>query len=162
VAALALLALAAALLAHAVAIATAQSRSARSERAAMQAEAQSRHALASVLAEWSGAADTLAVGRGMERDLSPSERGRAVGDMAASGRLRIQRLTAGLYAVVVDVRIGTTPILARQRLRLLVTRPEMPVSVDSSGVAPGDSGRVEARIRRAPGPIARWSAADLY
>jgi hypothetical protein len=161
VVALALLALSAALLAGAVAMAAAMARSARSERAALEVEAHSRHALASVLAEWGDEADSLAVGQSVERELLPGERGGGTSG-PASGRLRMQRLAPGLYAVVVDVRIGAAPSLARQRLRLLVTRPEIAVSLDSAGAVPGDSGAVKALVRRAPAPLARWSAADLY
>jgi hypothetical protein len=162
VAALALLALSAALLAGALAIATAMARSVRSERAALEVEARSRHALASVLAGWGSEADSLPVGGWIERELSPSERGAGAGSMPASGRLRMQRLAPGLYAVVVDVRIGPAPAVARQRLRLLVTRPLIPIALDSACLSPGDSGTVLARVRGAPAPIARWSAADLY
>jgi hypothetical protein len=162
VAALALLALSAALLAGAAAIATAMARSVRAERARLEVEAHARHALASVLADWGREADSLPVGRWVERELSPSERGAGTGRMSATGRLRIQRLAPGLYAVVVDVRIGPSPSVARQRLRLLVTRPLIPVALDSAGSSPGDSATVLARVRGAPAPIARWSAADLY
>jgi hypothetical protein len=170
VAALALLALSTALLAGALAIATAMARSVRSERATLEVEAHARHALASVLAEWGWEADSLAVGQWVERELSSSERGVATGGSLASGRLRIQRLAPALYAVVVDVRIGAAPSSARQRVRLLVTRPMIPVALDSTGrstvdsasASPADTGRVLARVRGAPAPIPRWSAADLY
>lgn len=162
VAALALLALSAALLAGAVAIVTARTRSIRSERAALEADAHARHALAVVLADWGPGTDSLPVGGWVGRELSPRERGGGPGGMPSSGRVRLQRLAPGLYAVAVDVRIGTAPSLARQRLRLLVMRPELLVKLDSAGAPPGDSGTVRARIRRPPVPIARWSAADLY
>jgi hypothetical protein len=162
VAALALLALSTALVAGAVAIATAMARSARSERAALEVEARSHRALATVLADWGAEADSLPVGRGVERELSASEWGGAAYGMPASGRLRIQRLAPGLYAVVIDVRTGSAPSLARQRLRLLVSRPLIPASLDTARAAPGDSGHTKALIRRPPAPIARWSAADLY
>jgi hypothetical protein len=162
VTALALLALSTALLAGALAIATAMARSVRSERATLEVEAHARYALASVLAEWGWEADSLAVGQWVERELTPAERGSSTGGSPASGRLRIQRLAPALYAVVVDVRIGPAPWSARQRVRLLVTRPLIPIALDSAGASPADSGRVLTRLRGAPAPITRWSAADLY
>jgi hypothetical protein len=162
VAALALLALAAALLVCAFGIATARVRSVYSERATLDVEAHSRHALATVLAEWGDELDTLSVGRGLERELTSSERGERASGPPASGRLRVQRLAPGLYAVVVDVRLGVAPVQARQRLRLLVTRPELPAAVENDAALTADSGSVVARRRGAPAPIARWSAADLY
>lgn len=162
VVALALLALSAALLVGALAISSAQVRSVRSERAALEAEAGARHALAAALADWGGEFDSLAIGKGFVRELSPSERGTSQGGMPVAGRLRVHQLSAGLYAVVVDVSIGAAPTLARQRLRLLVTRPELPAAIDSSSATAGDSGTVFFHVRGAPTPISRWSVADLY
>ena len=153
VTALALLALSAALLVGAVTIATALARSARTERASLAADASARHALATVLATW-GDGDALAVGQGLERELTVAETG---GDPRSptAGRLRIQRLTTGLFAIAVDVRAGA-PTPARLRLRLLVARPRVAdtVSRDSLAATP--------TARGVPAPILRWSAADLY
>jgi hypothetical protein len=161
VAALALLALSAALLIIALAIAGAQLRSARSERAALDVDARTRHALASVLAGWGGGPDSLADGASVDRALSPGERGVDDG-MPSSGTLRIQHLGGGLYAVAVDVRIGAAPTVARRRLRLLVRRPPVVVAVDTSAIVPGDSGVAVLHGRGPPAPIARWSVSDLY
>ena len=153
VAALALLALSAALLVGAATIATALARSARTEHASLAVEAGARHALASVLAAWPDA-DALAVGQGMERELTALEIG-GDGRPAMVGMLRVQRLTTSLYAVVVDVRAGA-PVAARHRLRLLVARAAVTDSVH------GDSTLSGGASRGAPAPILRWSAADLY
>jgi hypothetical protein len=67
-------------------------------------------------------------------------------ELGVAGHLRVQRLGPGLYAVSADVSVGSAPVLARRRLRLLVRRA---ASRDSSDVVP--------RLV----PIARWSASDL-
>jgi hypothetical protein len=163
VAALMLLALSAALLIIAVVIAGAQLRAARSERAALDVDARARHALASVLAGWDGGPDSLADGASMDRALSLAERGGDDGGMPSSGTLRIQHVGGGLYAVAVDVSIGTAPTVARERLRLLVRRPPIVVAIDTSTAGvPGDTGAALMHGRGPPAPIARWSVADLY
>ena len=161
-AALALLALSAALLVIALAISGAQLRSARSERAALDADARARHALASVLGGWEAGYDSLAVGASVERALSPSERGADDGAMTTSGQLHVQRLGVGLYVVAVDVGIGAAPTVARQRLRLLVRRAPIAVAADTSAAAIRDSSDALVLGRGPPTPLARWSVADLY
>jgi hypothetical protein len=168
VAALALLALSAALLIGALAISSAQLRSARSERLALESETRARYALAAVLSAWGHDIDSLQVGTGLERALSSAERGPDHGGIPSSGGLRVQRLAGGLWAVVVDMRVGAPPLVARQRLRLLVTRPAFAAAIDTVLGAPPETGAgtdstaVQTHLRGPPTPISRWSVADLY
>jgi hypothetical protein len=146
VAALALLALSAAVLAGSFAAATAATRAMRAARAAAEAEATARHALATILSQGDAETEGLAVGAWRERALSDVELDG--GARGVTGRTHVQRLQPRLYALAVDVRIGTGAVLARRRLRLLLERP----SGDSSTTLAGGALR----------PIARWSTADLY
>jgi hypothetical protein len=114
-----------------------------------------------VLAGWAGAYDSLAVGMGMDRALTAIELGTNDGKLPASGHLRLQRLGGGLYAVAVDVSIGSAPAVARQRLRLLVRRPLIAIA-DTSARTVGDSSDTLVRGRGPPAPLSRWSVADLY
>ncbi len=143
VTALALLAFAAALLAGSFASATALAHAQRSARASMAADALARRAAADVLASWSANGGDLPVRGYQEREAEVSESfGRA------TTRTRIQRLSASLYAVTADVRVGDglSPI-AHRRSRLILERSP---SSDSTGVA----GPLH--------PIARWSYSGTY
>ena len=141
--ALALLAFAAALLAGSFASAAALTQAQRSARASAEAEALSRRAVAEVLAAWPANNDFLPVRGYQEREaeVSPSS-GRTV------IRTRIHRISASLYAVTADVRLGNGPTpIAHRRSRLILERP-----------ARADSGEVSGP----PHPIARWSFSGSF
>jgi hypothetical protein len=143
VAALALLTFAAALLAGSFASSTSLVHAERSARAAVYAEILARRVAAEVLATWVDGGDSIAVhGHDDREPMVRSSFGRTV------ARTRIQRISASLYAITVDVRVGTGAVpVAHRRVRLVVERS--PPS-DSAG-PPG-----------APRPIARWSFAGIY
>ncbi len=143
VSALALLTLAAALLAAACLSARALERHARSTSASAQADALARRFLAELVAAWDGPEDALAVGASSDRALTTRDATPLV-----TARARVTRLGARLYAIVVDVRVGTGPSqLANRRYRLLLER-----------FAPSDSVPLHAPIQA----IYRWSLADIY
>ena len=143
VTALALLAFAAALLAGSFASSAALAHAQQSARASLEAEALARRAAAEVLASWSATYDSLPVRgyREPEAEMSPSF-GRTV------VRTRIQRISASLYAVTADARVGngSSPI-AHRRARLILERPPVTDSAAVSGP---------------PHPIARWSYSGIY
>jgi type II secretory pathway component PulK len=143
VVALALLALAAALLASSFASAVSLARAARSTRATVYAETIARRAAAEAFAAWQIAGDSLAIHAYEDREPTVSQSfGHAV------VRTRLQRISARLYAVIADVRIGdSAALLAHRRCRLVVERSAKP---DGAGT-PGT-----------PRPIAYWSFADIY
>jgi hypothetical protein len=143
VSALALLALAAALLAGSVASAISFARAARSVHASAHAETLARRAAAEALAAWQDASDSLAVYVFRDRDSTMSQAfGRTV------MRTRVQRISARLYAVTVDVRVGEGAVpLAHRRSRLVVERS---TTSDSAGA------------RGAPRPITRWSFGGIH
>jgi hypothetical protein len=143
VAALALLTFAAALLAGSFASANALARAQRSARASIEAEALARRAAAEVLVAWSASNDDLPIrgSRDREAEVSPSF-GRTV------VRTRLQRISASLYAVTADVRVGEGPSpIAHRRSRLILERPPVTDSARTSGP---------------PHPIARWSYSGTY
>jgi type II secretory pathway pseudopilin PulG len=143
VTALALLAFAAALLAGSFASATALAQAQRSARASAEAEALGRRAVAEVLAAWPANNDFLPVRGYQEREaeVSPSF-GRTV------VRTRIHRISASLYSITADVRMGSGPSpIAHRRSRLILERR-----------ARADSGAVSGP----PHPIARWSFSGSY
>jgi hypothetical protein len=135
--------LAAALLAGSFASATALAQAQRSARASVDAEALARRAVVEVFASWSSATDSLLLRavRDGEAEVSPSF-GRTV------VRTRIQRISASLYVITADVRVGDghSPI-AHRRARLVLERP-----------AKADSERVSGPLH----PIARWSFSGSY
>jgi hypothetical protein len=143
VTALALLAFAAALLAGSFASATALARAQRSARASMAAEALARRAAAEVLATWATNNANLPVRGFQDREAEVSESfGRA------EVRTRIQRISAVLYAVTADVRVGEGPSpIAHRRSRLILERT--PAT---------DSTRMSGPLH----PIARWSYSGTY
>lgn len=142
VAALALLTLAAALLAGACSASFSLLHSARSVRAIAYADAAARRATLDVLASW-GAGPTLAVGAFV--DDAPFV---TAAPARVVIRTRVARISAHLYTVTADARLGegANP-LAHRRARLVVEYP-------------GESNPMEAR--GPPIPIARWSSAGLY
>jgi hypothetical protein len=142
VSALALLALAAGLLAGSFASAVSFARAARSAHASVHAEALARRAAAEALTAWQDTSDSLAVHAFHDRDSTMS---RAFGRTVV--RTRVQRISARLYAVTVDVRVGEGAVpLAHRRSRLVV---EWSTTSDSTGA------------RGAPRRIARWSFAGI-
>jgi hypothetical protein len=144
VAVLAMLALAGALLAGAFAASVATQRAVRADRAAIVAQSVSRRALARVLASWSAADDSLAVGAVSVRAAVESA---AVSIDSADVRLALRRLDSSRFVVSVDVLVPSAgPPLARRRVRMLLERAASP---DSTVVAP-------------PRLLARWSVGDLY
>jgi type II secretory pathway pseudopilin PulG len=143
VAALALLALAAALLAGSFASAVSFDRATRSAHASVHAEALARRAAAEALTTWQDASDSLAVHAFHDGDSTTSQ---AFGRTAI--RTRVQRISARLYAITTDVRVGEGAVsLAHRRYRLVVERS---TTSDSAGA------------RGAPRPIARWAFAGIY
>jgi len=144
VAALALLALAAALLAGAFATSSASMRATRSARAALLADAAARRAIATTIAGWSAVEESLAVGGALRRVMAdttsaPLDR--------ADTRLVVQRLSARLHVVAVDVVVPATgAMLARRRARVLLRQ-----------FTPLDTTMV-----RPPTTITRWPAGALY
>ena len=144
VAALALLTLAAALIVGASTLARASSRTARVYLATFTAETEARRALASLLASWPAASDTLSVGRTLLVEGSD----RAQGELVSRSALRLLRLSRTTYSLSVDCRVGAWAApLARRRLRLLLRRA---VQVDT------------LVARDTPRPIARWPFDELY
>jgi hypothetical protein len=146
VAALGLVVLAAALLAAAAAAASAGARSVIGERASMIADAGAHYALALSLSRWDPADDSLAVGATRVRALQ-DEVIEAALPLPVSGTRSIQRIGRTLFALGADIRVGSSPWLARRRVRLLVSRRQA-----------ADTGTALAP----PVPIGRWSSADLY
>ena len=143
VSALALLTLATALLAAACASARSLEHGSRSLRATAQADALARRAFAELVVGWDAAADAIAVGGSIDRALVSDDAG-----VPTTVRARVTRIGGGLYAVVVDARVGAgSSPLAHRRYRLLLQRS-----------AADDSAHTEAT----PQPIARWSLEDLY
>ena len=143
VTALALLSLAAGLLAGSFAAATALARAQRSARASLAAEALARRAAAEVLASWATSAGDLPVRGYQDREIEMSET-----VARAQVRTRIQRLSALLYAVTADVRVGEgASSIAHRRSRLILERT--PAT---------DSTRVSGPLH----PIARWSYSGTY
>jgi hypothetical protein len=141
---LALLALAAALLAGGFASATASARAARSARAGLVASAASRRALGRALLAWSAVEERLPVGAMLER--AAPEPTAAPRDSAGT-RVRIQRLSAGLFVIAADVTVPAVGApLARRRARLLVRKWP---SADSTLIQP-------------PRAIPRWSLGELF
>ena len=141
---LAMLALAGALLAGAFAASVATARAARVDRAAIVAQSVSRRALARVLASWSAADDSLAVGAVSLRATVESA---AVPLDSAAVRLALRRLDASRFVASVDVVVpGAGPPLARRRLRMLLERAASPGST----------------VVAVPRPLARWAVGDLY
>lgn len=141
---LGLLVLAAALLAGGFALSTAATRASRSARAATVAHTLATRALGRALVEWSRTEDGLAVGASVERPLPEFA---ALSVDAADTRLRVQRLSARLFVLAVDVRVPATGTpLARRRMRLLVERQ---VAADTT-------------LFLIPRRLARWPVADLY
>jgi hypothetical protein len=140
---LALLTFAAALLAGSFASSTSLVHAERSARAAVYAETLARRAAAEVLAAWVDDGDSIAVRAYSDREpWVRSSFGRTV------ARTRIQRISASLYTITVDVRVGAGAVpVAHRRARLVVERSPPP---DSAG-PPG-----------APRPITRWSFAGIY
>jgi hypothetical protein len=141
---LALLALGAALLAGGFASATASARATRSVRASLVASTSCRRALARALRAWSAAEEGLPVGGTVQRVLSePAE----VSLDSADTRLRIQRLSATLFVVAVDVTVPAVgAVLARRRVRLLVRR------------VPG----ADTTLIPTPRAIPQWPLGELY
>ena len=111
VAALAILALSSALLAGTWNAALVAMRAARSERATLEAGCHATRAIAVFLEHASAPDTTLPIGLSVERDLTSDERG-GTNILETTGRLRVERLDAHLYAVAVDVRIGGDLTLA--------------------------------------------------
>jgi hypothetical protein len=92
---------------------------------------------------WDPAADVMVVGESIERAVYATE----TLALPASISLYVRRLDTTLYALTVDVRVGSTVTLARRRARMLVQRA---TTADSS------------KVVAPPLPIARWSTVDLY
>jgi hypothetical protein len=143
VSALALLTLAAALLAGSFASSTSLVRAERSARAAVYAETLARHAAAEVFAAWVDDGDPIAVHAYSDREGQVSASfGRTV------VRARIHRISASLYTITVDVRVGAGAVpIAHRRARLVVERSP-----------PSDSVGAPGALR----PIAQWSFAGIY
>jgi hypothetical protein len=142
VTALALLTFAAALLAGAFASSTSLVVAERSARASVYAETAARRIAAEVLAGWVDDEDTLAVHAYQDREPRVSS---PFGPMLA--RTRIQRISAALYTITVDVRVGAGAIpIAHRRARLVLERRP---PADSTG--PGG----------ALHPIGQWSFAGI-
>ena len=144
VAVLGLLTLGAALIAGAFAAARSSSRTTRSVRAAIVAQAGARRALARTLASWAPRDDSLGVGGFTTRTFAESA---AVLLDSADVRVRVHRLSAALYVVAAEVSVPSARApLARRRARVLLERAP---TIDTGIVQP---------LR----PIARWASADLY
>ena len=144
VAALGLVVLAAALLASAAEVAAGTARRNRADVAALFAESAARRALATALDGWSTAYDSLAIGRGTNVALRiPGGEAEVVPYRVI---VRVRRLDSALYAVTVDATAGVAPLVARRRVRLVVTTRA------AAGRASGPDVR----------PIPQWSLADLY
>lgn len=143
VTALALLTFAAALLAGSFASSASLVHAERSARAAAYAETMARRAAAEGLTAWVDDGDSLAVHASSDREPSVSSSfGRTV------ARVRIHRISASLYTITVDVRVGAGAIpIAHRRARLVVERSP-----------PSDSAGAPGPLR----PIARWSFAGIY
>lgn len=144
--AIALLALGAALLAGSSQAATASARAEASHEASLLAEAESRVALAEVMAGWGGAEDALSIGNTLARLVGPRQRG--LGNAVVQSKVRLQRLTQLLYVMAVDCQVGPDDaVSARRRVLLLLRRP---LQMDSTApILP-------------PVPLGRWSLADLF
>lgn len=146
IAALALLALGGALLVATSSIARATTRSTRSLGAALDAESETRVALASAAVNWSGTMDSLAVGASISLTRAPRPGG--VTRLPVYTRLQVDRLTLDIYSIGVESQVtAANTIIARRRARQIVRRVS---GVDTSAV------------RAAPLPIGRWSIADVY
>jgi hypothetical protein len=139
---LALLAFAAALLAGTFASAMALAQAQRSARASAEAEALARRATAQVLASWPASNDVLPVHAYQDQEDERPSFGRT------AVRTRIQRISASVYVVTADIRVGDGPFpIAHRRARLVLERP---ASADSGGLS------------GPPQPIARWGFSTSY
>jgi hypothetical protein len=146
VAALALVLLAAALLASAATVARAGADASQRARAGLAADAAARRVLAHAIASVETSGRPLDVGQAVVRDATPAADD-ATAALPLEARLRVHRLSADLYALTVDVRVGAAAQAARRRVSLLVQRR----AVASLGGASSP-----------PVPIAQWSMTDLY
>ena len=144
--ALGLLALGAALLAGSLAAGRAAQRAVQSYEAALLAGSEVRASIAEQMSRWSAAEDSLAIGAERISVLGPRARGS--GAVAMTTQVRLRRLSATRYVMVADCQAGAdAAVLARRRVRVLLERPK---AMDSSATA------------LPPGPISRWTLADLY
>jgi hypothetical protein len=143
--AIVLLALASGLLVGTVAATSAAARAERSARAAARADALARRVLGDFVLAWEPGFDSLPVGGGVARALSPltSDDG-----FPAEGDVRLTRVGASLFAVTSEIRVGRAgAIVARRRFRLLLEQ-----RTNDSGVS----------LSGAPRRIPRWSLDELY
>jgi hypothetical protein len=147
--ALVLLALSAALATATFSAAHAVRRAAFTTRVRARVETGVRRAFGEVLAGWSPALDTMAVGKGIDvvLPLEPADAGPPLVRHA-----RVVRVADGLYAVTVDLRaFASERSLARRRARLWVERP----------AARGEAGLEPAPLVP-PVAVTHWAFADLY
>lgn len=149
-AALVLLALSAALATATFSAAHAVRRAARTSRARARVETGVRRAFGEVLTGWSAALDSIPVGRSVDvaLDVEPAEAGPPLVRHA-----RVERVTAVLYAVTVDLyAFDREHPLARRRARLWLERQA------SATESPG----AVAAALAPPVVVTPWAFADLY
>lgn len=147
--ALVLLALSAALATATFSAAHAMRRAASTTRLRERVETGVRRAFGEVLAGWSPALDSIAVGTGTDVVLPPEP---AEAGPPLVRHARVVRLTDGLYALTVDLSaFASERPLARRRARLWLERPAAGGRADS-----------EPALGARPIVVTQWAFGDLY